>query len=156
MLREPLILRSGRTIASSRPPRAYARLVGRFSFHHIVGAPAVQGAVLQCCCCLASVAITSDGRAPAGRGCATTSLSQFPHALCSTFGAVASLRHKPPTLDTRWLGGWPSQFPLPFSVLPTYPVPSRISGDKPCTLDAHPCSMSPRLLSHGLHAPLSK
>lgn len=57
---------------------------------------------------------------------------------------------------TRWLGGWPSQVPLPFSVLPTYPVLSRISGDKPCTLGAHPCSMSPRLLSHGLHAPLSK
>lgn len=102
------------------------------------------------------MAITSDGRALAGRSCATTSLSQFPHALCSTFGAVASLRHKPPALDTCWLGGWPSQVPLPFSVLPTYPVPSRISGDKPCTLGAHPCSMSPRLLSHGLHAPLSK
>lgn len=93
--------------------------------HHL-GPPAVQGAILQCCCCLVSVAITRDGWALPGQGCETTSLSQFPHARCSTFVAVAALRHKPPILDTRWLGGWPSQVPLPFSVLPTHqflPVP---------------------------------
>ena len=98
---------------------------------------------LQCCCCLVSVAITSDGRALPGRGCETTSLSQFPHARCSTFAAVASLRHKPPILDTRWLGGWPSQVPLPLSVLTTYqffPVSQGISP-APWVLTHDPCPL---------------
>lgn len=105
------------------------------------GAPAVHGAILQCCCCLVSVAITSDGRALPGRGCETTSLSQFPHARCSTFAAVASLRHKPPILDTCWLGGWPSQVPLPLSMLPTYQFLPVFQGRSPApwVLTHDPC-----------------